>query len=308
MSDIEHRLLAARMRAEEKAAIDTSIFQIDHFRVPASLSPFVMRIYYFQSNEDYVRDFQPAALAQLVFVLQGEGRSCFHDGHHDIVRPATVFGPGFGATQFEIAGPFRHLGLALTPLGFVALTGQAANHFADRAVDAAELFGTRIHDLALQFQAELVSGKWNLEDAIDRTAAFLLGGLRRIPASHLDLLAAVNEWISGDLDPDVEQLYSALDISRSTASRLIARYFGATPKMLMRKYRAVRAAIILVDPNTDASLRDRVQSLFYDQPHMIREIRHFIGRTPGALDGNDSKIMRLWLNSQNFRDLKAFPG
>jgi len=94
----------------------------------------------------------------------------------------------------------------------------------------------------------------------------------------------------------------------STAARLITRYFGTPPKQLMRKYRGVRAASLLVDPNCTPELRAKVESLFYDQPHMIREIRQFAGRTPGALDGDDSRILRMWLSKDNYRDIETFPG
>ena len=96
-------------------------------------------------------------------------------------------------------------------------------------------------------------------------------------------------------------------MSRSTAARLITRYFGSAPKPLMRKYRALRAASLLVDPACTPELRTKVESLFYDQPHMIREIRQFAGRTPGALDGDDAKILRLWLSKDNYRDIETFP-
>jgi hypothetical protein len=59
--------------------------------------------------------------------------------------------------------------------------------------------------------------------------------------------------------------------------------------------------------STDA-LRTQIESLFYDQPHMIREIRQFAGRTPGALDGEDTKILRIWLSKDNYRDIETFPG
>ena len=82
----------------------------------------------------------------------------------------------------------------------------------------------------------------------------------------------------------------------------------ASPKQLMRKYRALRAATVLCDPEAPPGLRTKVESLFYDQPHMIREIRHFTGRTPGALDSDDTKILRVWLSKDNFRQLEAYPG
>ena len=76
----------------------------------------------------------------------------------------------------------------------------------------------------------------------------------------------------------------------------------------MRKYRALRAATLLCDPDATSEMRARVESLFYDQPHMIREIRQFAGRTPGTLDGDDTKILRIWLSKDNYRDIETFPG
>jgi methylphosphotriester-DNA--protein-cysteine methyltransferase len=122
------------------------------------------------------------------------------------------------------------------------------------------------------------------------------------------MVRTVVDWLSSDLEPDVEKLYLQLGMSRSTAARLITRYFGCPPKPLMRKYRAVRAASILIDPNCTPELRAKVESTFYDQPHMIREIRQFCGRTPGALDGDDSRILRMWLSKDNYRDIETFPG
>ena len=122
------------------------------------------------------------------------------------------------------------------------------------------------------------------------------------------MIQTVIRWISSDFDPDVEQLYTKLDMSRSTAARLITRFFGCAPKLLMRKYRALRAATIMIDPNATAEMRSQVESIFYDQPHMIREIRQFAGRTPGALDSNNAKVMRLWLSKENYRDIESFLG
>jgi AraC-like DNA-binding protein len=143
---------------------------------------------------------------------------------------------------------------------------------------------------------------------VEQTTAFLLPFLKPVPASHIELIQTVSRWISSEFDPDVEALFAKLTQSRSTATRIIRNYFGASPKQLMRKYRALRAATLLCDPDATPEMRTRVESLFYDQPHMIREIRHFTGRTPGALDSDDTRILRVWLSKDNFRQLEAYPG
>jgi AraC-like DNA-binding protein len=278
------------------------------FVPPVELAPFVTQIYFFECEELHIHDRQPAALGHLVFLLRGSGQLQFHDGHIDPIRPATLFGPGMAAAAFTFAGPVSDLGFALSPLGFVALTGKPANLYADRAISAADLFGDEIDGLAEQFRAGLEDGSMRLTRMIELVSNFLLTRAKSIAPSHLVLIRAVTDWLSSDLDPDVDRLYASLPVSRSTAVRLITRYFGSPPKPLMRKYRALRAASLLVDPACTPELRARLESLFYDQPHMIREIRHFAGRTPAALDGDDSRILRLWLSKDNFRDLEAYPG
>lgn len=282
--------------------------EIVNFVPPAALAPFVTQIYFFRCDEKSVQDYIPAALGHLMFLLKGTGTLRFQDGHIDVVQKAAVLGPGLGAAEFSFDGPLHDLGFALSPLGFVALTGKPANQYVDRAVTASELFGPDIDKLTERFIAGYAEGTMRLAQILDEVAKFLLGRLRPVPQSHVVLIRTVIDWLSSDILPNVDQLYAHLDMSRSTAARLITKYFGSAPKALMRKYRALRAATMMTDPHTTPELRSKVESVFYDQPHMIREIRQFAGRTPGALDSSDAKIMRMWLSRDNYRDIESFLG
>lgn len=282
--------------------------EVVQFTPPAELAPFVTQIYYFRSDEPIIHDCQPAALGHLMFFLRGCGQVQFQNGGSVSVTGAMQYGPGLASAQFALVGPVNILGFALSPLGFVALTGKAANLFADHAVPAAEMFGAQIDRLTEAFSTGHRQRTLRIAEMIDQASAFLLAQRRNVPPGHVAMIQSVINWLSSDLDPDVETLYTQLDMSRSTAARLITRYFGSAPKPLMRKYRALRAASVLVDPNCTPDLRAKVESLFYDQPHMIREIRQFAGRTPGALDGDDSRILRMWLSKDNYRDIETFPG
>lgn len=290
------------------AELSPDSMKVTQFAPPAALVPFVTHVYFFQCEEVRLTDQMPAALGQLLFLLKGSANLQFQDGHTVPAKGATIVGPGLGAAEFTFEGPFYHLGFALSPLGFVALTGQPANQYADRAVPASELFGLEIETLAQAITAGFAEGTMRLSQIVDEVAHFLLPRLRPIPNSHIQMIQTVIRWISSDFDPDVEQLYTKLEMSRSTAARLITRFFGCAPKLLMRKYRALRAATIMIDPNATAEMRSQVVSTFYDQPHMIREIRQFAGRTPGALDSNNAKVMRLWLSKENYRDIESFLG
>lgn len=287
-------------------ALAAHLMEIVRFVPPPALAPFVTQIYFFRCDEKQLRDLQPAAPGHLIFLLKGTGKLRFQNGRVDPVAQAAVIGPSLAAVEFELDGPIHDLGFALSPLGFVALTGRAANHYADRTVPASTLFGPEIDNLMQRFAAGHEAGTMRLSEMVDEVADFLVSRLKPVPASHIQLVQTVIGWLSSDVDPDVEQLYSQIEMSRSTTMRLITKYFGSAPKQLMRKYRALRAATIMVDKNASEQIREKVESVFYDQPHMIREIRQFAGRTPGALDSNDAAILRLWLNRDNFRDIESF--
>lgn len=288
--------------------IRPSQIEVAQFVPPPELAPFVTQFYHFRCDQKRVRDAQPAALGHIVFYLQGQGTLRFADGQIYWNDPVSLFGPGMAHAEFDIAGPFEDFGLALSPLGFVALTGKPATAYADRMVDAADLFGPAITEMAVRFREARGQGNITVRAMVEQVTAFLLAYLKPVPPSHIALIDTVGQWLSREFDPDVEALFARVDKSRSTATRIIRRYFGASPKQLVRKYRALRAATLLCDPDATPAMRARVESLFYDQSHMIREIRHFTGRTPGALDSDDTRILRVWLSKDNFRQLEAYPG
>ncbi len=292
----------------EQTCVSPDQIDIANFAPSAALAPFVTQIYFFRCEEHRTRDRQPAALGHLMFFLRGRGLVQFQSGEATSVTGAMQYGPGMASAEFVLEGPAHILGFVLSPLGFVALTGKPANLYADRAVPATELFGPDIERLAEGFSAGHDNGTLRVADLVEQATHFLLSRVRPVPKAHIMMIRTVIDWLSSDLDPDVDNLYQQLGLSRSTAARLITRYFGCAPKPLMRKYRALRAATIMIDPNCTPELRANVESQFYDQPHMIREIRQFAGRTPGALDGDDSRILRMWLSKDNYRDIETFPG
>jgi methylphosphotriester-DNA--protein-cysteine methyltransferase len=75
-------------------------------------------------------------------------------------------------------------------------------------------------------------------------------------------------------------------LSQRQLERMTKRYYGMPPKKLARKYRAVRAAHLLAKGD---SLDDTALGLaFYDQSHLIREIKQFTGLTPTELKSGSS--------------------
>ena len=91
----------------------------------------------------------------------------------------------------------------------------------------------------------------------------------------------VDAWLTASPSPQVPELVAATGMSIRSVERMTKHYYGLSPRMLARKYRAVRAASALArGEKLDAGT---LGDAFYDQSHLIREIKRFAGATPGQL-------------------------
>jgi AraC-like DNA-binding protein len=133
-------------------------------------------------------------------------------------------------------------------------------------------------------------------------SAAIVAHARPIPPEHLRLIEAVRAWMGQSLSPRVADLGPAAGMSQRQVQRLVDRYFGHPPKALVRKYRALRAASVLADPAATAEEIDAVIDHFYDQSHLIREIRLFAGRTPARIADPGTPFLMALLDRRNFRD------
>src|SRR3546814_3950427 len=62
---------------------------------------------------------------------------------------------------------------------------------------------------------------------------------------------ATNEWLMGDISPNVDALIAETGLSGRQVERLTNRIYGAPPKLLARKYRALRIASSLSGEGVD---------------------------------------------------------
>jgi AraC-like DNA-binding protein len=84
------------------------------------------------------------------------------------------------------------------------------------------------------------------------------------------------------------------ELSPRQLARITNKLYGAPPKLLARKYRALRcSARIALDHESWQALCD--DGSFYDQSHFIREIKHFIGMTPHQLQTEPTAVVQLTL-------------
>lgn len=288
-----------------------SLIRLDYFAPPADLASHVITYFRIRSAEPVTRDVQPASAGQFYVYLSGEGRMNFADGRVEPGYAVTVMGPLNRAASYEVEGPLDVFGAALGPLGWAALTGRDAATHADRLFDAAAMLGPDAAVAGETIRALAHAGDGDGVAAGEAMAAalstFLRARFRPLQAQHVALVGAVIEWLGSGLNPPVEDLYARTDYSPRQAQRLVARFFGVSPIHLARKYRATRVAALLGEPDIDDATVAALTDKFYDQPHMIREIREFIGRTPKRLGAGDAPILEAVVNVRNFVQISPEP-
>ena len=279
------------------------LIELNYFSAPAPLHRYVTTLFHFRCDETAIRDMQPAAVGFLYFFLRGEGRMHFASGTTDRSHPVSLMTPCAVAVPFEVDGPFHCVGAALLPRGWAAFTGMNASQHGNRLYDAGEWLGPEVVALGKRFRAAYAAGTMSPEAMCDEIAAFIAGRLRPINPRHDALMTLITDWLSSSLDPPLAELVARSGYSERQLQRLVERYYGISPHHLLRKYRALRVAALLQSPGTTDEQIAGLLNLFYDQSHLIREIRLFAGRTPARLGDSEQPILDALLDIRNFRQI-----
>ncbi|MGI9090132.1 MAG: AraC family transcriptional regulator, partial [Gemmatimonadaceae bacterium] len=229
------------------------------------------------------RGHPPRAAAQLL-------DPCFHllvqDGR------AEVMGVVRGAFRMYIEGAGCVVGAKFRPGGFYPFVLRPAVGWTDRVASAEDVFdgadGTdgphaawarELSDAVNECRGDAAAHAVIITTHLD---AFLGARLpaRDMAAEHVaDLVALIAA--SPDLRR-VSGLVRASGCSERTLHRLFARYVGASPAWVIRRYR-LHAAAERLTACPPADVRAVAWELGYaDQAHLIRDFRATIGVTPGA--------------------------
>lgn len=291
--------------APEAELTPPGLISIDYIEPPAAIAPLVTTLYHFRCDEPVIRDIQPAAIGQVCLFPHGKGELHFADGRRDPNHEVGVLTPLSRATPMVVEGPFHAFGAALTPLGWAALTGLHAGEHRDRLLPAASVLGDAFAELGRTLLSAYRSGRMTGPDCARAVGDFIGRNARPINPRHLDLVVAVGRWLAASFNPDTNDLAGTAGYSARQVQRLVERYFGLPPRALARKYRALRAAALLSAPDLAPEAEAELAEAFFDQPHMIREITHFVGRTPTRLTDPSNPYLAEMIGSRNLRELNT---
>lgn len=266
---------------------------LDYAAPDTALREFISVFYNFRADLDRFEDDDRADLAQLRFMLKGKGGYRFADGHVEDGPEIQLVGPTMGCTHVWVEGPAEVFGAGLLPAGWGAMIAIDASSVTNRVIDATELFGRELRDVADRLRATD-----SLEERVAIGNALVHDLVARGHEQQRWFTRTVDTWLQDSLSPRVDDLVAATSLSRRQVERLCKRLYGAPPKLLSRKYRALRAAVVLA--KGEATTAELLDQGFYDQSHCIREIKRFTGITPTRIQGNLNQLTRLTMKRTEF--------
>lgn len=283
-------------------------YRFEWVKAPPDLTDYVNSLYILRAGSNPVDDVMPAYSGQLVLTLRGGGDMEFSDGNRAHPSPAFFQCPFTQAHPFTLVPHTLMLGVSLNFRGWTALTGLPVNEYCDQYIPAEKALPAELAEEAHAIVGRCKGGELEEADALDALADIVRRGLKPPSDRHLQVIDTTLEWLSASLKPKIEDLQDALPYSERQVQRLVTRFFGQPPVRLIRRYRAVRAATLLAMPDLAPKLEAEIREAFYDQAHMIKEIRHFTGRTPRRLQPKEQSVVKDTLAPDGYSSVDLFGG
>lgn len=281
-------------------------FSLSYYDPPPALRRYALALFHFSWDVEQIHDRHPGALPQLTLFPQGSGEITF-DGRTDRLSGEVHMLSGFSkAAPYSIKGPWHAIGISLTHIGWAALTGEPSSRWVDRFLPAERLLGDEVVEFAAEINARYRDGSLSGKGACDKLADWVAPRFGKIFPAHEIVIDQTLHWLGASLNPDVDDLFQRLSYSRRQTERLVERYFGYPPAALARKFRAIRAASLLSQEELSDAAEAEIAEAFYDQPHMVREIRRYCGETPTRLGGPADPLFQKMLKMKNLDRLEGF--
>ncbi|WP_324828901.1 helix-turn-helix transcriptional regulator [Qipengyuania zhejiangensis] len=288
------------------SAGDQEPYSFQFVAAPDDLAPYLNSLYIWRSTEAELADVLPAYSGQMAAFAMGKARMAFDDGAVGESSDAFFLAPLCQARSFQVRGPAVLFGVSLNFRGWAAVCGLSVHDHHDKFLPADMVLG---ESLAVEFAS--LAPRWRdgeLDD--DGILAAMAGIVRRslseLPPAHLEVIDRTLEWLSSSFKPALDDLYDTLPYSKRQVQRLVAQFFGQSPVRLVRRYRAVRAATLLSLPQLGEEMEADIREAFYDQAHLIKEIRFFTGRTPKRLQPQTQSPVNGMLGPEGYGAVDLF--
>jgi AraC-like DNA-binding protein len=247
---------------------------------PAEASALVHTFYTIETSVGRIEEAIPAYSAQLVVMVRGQVHFTFAGGTTGTSSTVFFNAPQLSSASAVLEGPLLQIGASLTHAAWQRLANLPADEVNDRLLPAdAVLTGAQIAALEAA-AADCRDGRITPEDVCAVLAEVIAQAPHALRADHEAVAEAIGRWLASGFDPAIADLYAGIGMSQRQVQRICRRFFGVPPAQVLKRFRAVRAAMLLSRPGINRELHDQLMATYFDQAHLIRDIRRYTGRTP----------------------------
>ena len=208
-------------------------------------------------------------------ILSGEWEADFPDRERERVPAASITGTLERAVWAQGSAGLM-IGVGLMPQGWPMLTETSADAFTDRLRPLRDAIGPAADVLHQRLKAvdRATEGDTAYFQILDEVFGSVLS-----EAPEAALVAAAHTALQDPQVKTVKAWATAIELSSRQLERFSQRYFGLSPKSLLRRQRLLRtlAAMRESEGGTMSRLLD---AGFSDQAHFIHEFNYYMGTTP----------------------------
>ena len=256
--------------------------------------------YHFRTEERSLKDKLPAVAGQFLLFMHGKGALHFADGRIAHSGLCYFITPMTQAAEYHLEGPLHAVGIGLTELGWASLTGLNVDKVGNTTIDAHNILGAECQNFAEETAQLYNSGDITPHQVADRMREFLSPRFVPLEEKQKQLIRITRAWATQSLNPGVQELYAALPYSPRQIQRLVSRYFGQPPVQLAKRMRASFVASVMNHNGVTPQLDAEIGESYFDQPHLIRDVKQVAGRTPSKIGEPKASVLSDILNPQGY--------
>lgn len=200
-------------------------------------------------------------------------------------------GPSSLPCHFTI-GPVRMWGIGFLPLGWARFFGEDAGACANLVCDGAA------HPAFARF-AGLSDTLCDPEAGIEEQYAALVAAMARLmrPTRDDARIQRVHGALVASEHASVHDLADACAMSIRTLERVCMRYFGFSPKLLMRRQRFMRSLTSFM-LHRGSRWTEAMDDHYHDQAQFTREFREFMTMNPSEYAALDHPILASFMEAR----------
>lgn len=258
-------------------------FRFEIIAAPAHLAGWINTFYVIETLEAQIAEIVPAYSAQVILMVRGDLVFAHDEAAPQRAGTLAINAPQLKAVPCVVEGPALLIGASLTPLGWQALANLPADKVRDRLLAPDAVLSDAQIAALVEAAAACRAGQISAKDVSAQMAEVIAAAPFALRRDQVAVVEAITRWLGSGFDPPLSALHESIGLSPRQLQRLSRRYFGAPPAQVLKRVRAIRAAMLLANPALPDKLRDDMMTGYFDQAHLIRDIRRYTGRTPTQL-------------------------